>query len=108
MRADGLLIAFLVVGCSDVANTFEVLAPEARSAELHLCGKATELRRSGARFSTVRKITCEGAGEITIRFADRPPASCRVGYVTPGAVQDFQFEVDGLECRDAGERASNP
>jgi len=87
-----------MTGCDRAANTFEVNAPDAGSAELQLCGKATSLERSGDKLTVTRAISCEGDGVITVHFPNRPPVSCPIGYVTPGAVQNFRFKVDDGQC----------
>lgn len=98
MRAHLLLIPLLLVGCIRAQNTFEVSAPGAVSAELQLCAKTTRLTQSGELFTGARAIDCEGRGAITVRFADGPPVSCLVGYVTPGAAQSFRFKVAERQC----------
>jgi len=99
MRTGLLLLPLLLIGCDRTANTFEVQAPGAASAELRLCGRTTSLQPSGGKLAASRAITCEGEGDITVRFPKRPPVGCHVGYVTPGAAQDFRFKVDGDRCR---------
>ena len=98
MRAGLLLIPLLTVGCGRTANTFEVHAPESSSAVLHLCGQTTDLERSGEALAATRAITCEGHGVISVRFPNRPPVNCAIGYVTPGMEQSFRFDVDGDRC----------
>jgi len=90
----------LLAGCSPVRNTFEVDAaasPDA-VATLALCGKETPLNRSGQRLRVAFPITCEGHGEVRVQFEDGGRATCGVGYVTPGAVQDFRFRVHDGRC----------
>jgi hypothetical protein len=89
----------LVMGCGRTPNSFEVHAPDAASAELQLCGQVTNLKRSGDKLTATRGISCEGDGAIIVRFPNRAPVSCPVGYATPDAVQNFRFKVDGGQCK---------
>ena len=98
MRMSVLLLSLLVIGCERSPNSFTVHAPGAVSAELRLCGEAVGLARSGDTLSVTHAIRCEGEGTIAVHFPDRPSASCHIGYVTPGAVQNFRFKVDGDRC----------
>jgi hypothetical protein len=98
VKAGILLILLVMAGCDRAVNTFEVNAPGAASAELQLCGKATSLKRSGDKLTVTRAISCEGEGVIIVHFPNRAPVSCHIGYVTPGAVQSFQFKVDDGQC----------
>jgi len=81
-------------------NTFSVSDPTGRivGADLRLCGAVQPLHRFDQVFTAEVPITCEGDGEVRLHFADGKQASCVVGYVTPGAVQHFNFEVNGNEC----------
>lgn len=98
MRAILLLVPMLAAGCDRAANTFEVRAVGATSADLTLCGQSTRLKRMDGKFTGTLPIRCEGDGAIKVGFPDRPPVSCPIGYVTPGAVQSFKFEVDSGRC----------
>jgi hypothetical protein len=92
-------LPILVIGCSRSTNTFEVHAPEAASAELQLCGRATNLERSGDWFTASRSINCEGHGSIVVHLPEQKRVSCPIGYVTPGSVQSFKFQVTGDQCK---------
>ena len=98
MRAILLLVPMLAAGCDRTANTFEVRAVGATSADLILCGRSTPLERTDGKFTGTLPIRCEGDGTIKVGFPDRPPVNCPIGYVTPGAVQSFKFEVDSGRC----------
>lgn len=99
MRAILLLVPLLAVACGRAADTFEVRAEGASSAELALCGHSAPLDRTDGKFSGTLPIRCEGDGIIKISFPHRPPVSCPIGYVTPGAAQSFAFEVENGRCR---------
>lgn len=90
----------LLAGCSPVRNTFEVdtAASSDAVAILALCGRETPLTRSGQLLKVARPITCEGHGEVQVRLKDGSRASCVVGYVTPGAVQNFHFQLRDGRC----------
>lgn len=96
-----LLLLCLISGCSRVDNTFAISDPggNVASAELRLCGSQSELGRSGHQFSGKRRVTCEGSGEILVQLSDGRETSCRIGYVTPRAEQDFSFVVEDAQCR---------
>lgn len=98
MKAILLLSPLLAAGCDRAANTFEVRAVGATSADLTLCGQSTPLQRTDGKFTGTLPIRCEGDGAIKVNFPDRPSVSCPIGYVTPGAVQSFKFEVDNGRC----------
>ena len=90
----------LLVGCSPTgANTFQVdtaASPDA-VATLAICGKETPLKRRGPFLATDRSITCEGHGEVRVQRTGGGVSICPVGYVTPGAKQDFRFRLrDGI------------
>lgn len=82
------------------SNSFSVSDPAGRvvAADLRLCGATRPLHRAGRVLKAVVPITCEGHGDVRVRFADGSDASCLVGYVTPGAVQHFRFAVKGTAC----------
>ncbi len=98
MRVVLLLAPLLATGCDRTANTFEVRAVGATSADLTLCGQSTTLKRADGKFTGDVPIRCEGVGAIKVGFPDRPQVRCPIGYVTPGAVQSFKFEVDNGRC----------
>lgn len=105
MKAGALIVSLtLIVGvaaCGGVPNTFRVKADRnVASAELRLCGKKTLLQRRGGSFVGTQIVTCEGGGEIMIR-SENSSMSCELGYVTPGAPQDFSFVVEHGICRPA-------
>lgn len=90
----------VVSACSRVENTF-VVADEKKlvtAAELTLCGAEVPLRRSGGQFTVSKAIDCEGSGRIRLRYASGGKYDCIVGYVTPGAVQNFTFRATENGC----------
>ena len=95
-----ILVALVLTGCSAVPNTFEVdiAASPGATATLALCGNETPLTRIGGLLMTARPITCEGQGEVRVRFKDGGRARCGIGYVTPGALQDFRFRIRDGRC----------
>jgi hypothetical protein len=102
LRAGILVLPLLMAGCERAVNSFEVHTPGAASAELQLCGRLTSLEPSGGKLTATRAISCEGEGAIIVRFPNQPPVRCPIGYVTPGAVQSFRFNVDGDGCSPFG------
>ena len=105
MKAGALIMSLtLIVGvaaCGGAPNTFRVKADRnVASAELRLCGKNKHLQRLGDSFVGAQIVTCEGGGVIVIRSENRP-TTCILGYVTPGAPQDFSFVVEDGICRPA-------
>lgn len=63
-----------------------------------LCGQSTDLTRTGEQFKGVVPVRCEGDGIIKVRFPNQQAVNCTVGYVTPGAVQNFKFRVENGGC----------
>ncbi len=96
-----LLLLSMSVGCSRVDNTFAIGDPggNVTSAELRLCGSQIQLSRSDHQLSGKKRVTCEGEGEILVRLSDGRETSCHIGYVTPGAEQNFAFIVENAQCR---------
>lgn len=92
---------FSLVSCKKVNNEFIVRDPEraVSSAGLRLCGKRLNLTKSGSEMRGKMPITCEGEGSILVRLADGKATSCRIGYVTPGAEQTFEFVIEDGQCR---------
>ena len=100
MRWLALVIPIIVSACSRVENTF-VVADEQKivaAAELTLCGAEVPLQRSGGRLTVSKVIDCEGSGRIRLRYASGGEYDCIVGYVTPGAVQNFTFRATKSGC----------
>lgn len=105
MRTAALILSLtLIVGvaaCGGAPNTFRVKADrDVASAELRLCGKNKHLQRLGDSFVGAQIVTCEGGGDIMIR-SKNSSTICILGYVTPGAPQDFSFVVEDGICRPA-------
>jgi hypothetical protein len=98
MRWCLLLLALPLAGCAK--NTFVVEDPKGlvKSATLSLCGSETPLDRSGHSFTLVRRVNCEGDGEIRLIYHDGVPGHCPIGYVTSDAVQDWRFRADPSGC----------
>jgi hypothetical protein len=98
---------FMVVGlfslssCKKIDNEFIVRDPggAVSSAELRLCGKRLNLDKSGGEMRGKMTITCEGEGSVLVRLGDDKETFCRIGYVTPGAAQKFEFVVEDGQCR---------
>jgi hypothetical protein len=86
--------------CGRVENTFTVRDPAGSiiGAELALCGGRSALRDNGEWLSLSTRLGCEGSGEIVVRLSDGRVASCRIGYVTPGLRQEFEFVVQANRC----------
>lgn len=107
IRMKRMAIVLMVLGfsslasCKKVDNEFIVhdLGGTVSSAELRLCGKSLNLTKSGSEMRGKMPITCEGEGSILVRFADGKETSCRIGYVTLGAEQTFEFVVEDGQCR---------
>jgi hypothetical protein len=96
------LLLLSIGGCGMlVDNAFVVDDPGevVASAKLNLCGSERMLDRTDHRFSTSMRIDCEGEGKILLRLSNGHEISCLVGYVTPGAKQDFEFVVERSQCR---------
>lgn len=102
MRRAILLLSLLplVEGCDRVDNTFKVTDPggAVAAAELRLCGSQVKLTQSNHQFGGATAVTCEGEGEILVHLSDGRETSCHIGYVTPGAKQNFEFIVEGAQC----------
>lgn len=100
MRWLAFAILMLVSGCSRVPNSF-VVEDQNRavaSAKLVLCGSETPFERTGDRLVVSKRIECEGSGLVRLRYASGEEHECVVGYVTPGAVQDFTFRATKNGC----------
>lgn len=63
-----------------------------------LCDRETRLTARGDHLTAGVPITCEGCGEVRLRSGDGASATCQIGYVTPGAVQEFYFVLQRGEC----------
>jgi hypothetical protein len=101
MKTAAVLMTLVLVACSPgTSDSFDVRIADgaAMTATLKLCGEEVALVRKGDHFTGTRRTRCEGGGEIVVAFSDRPPVSCNVGYVTPGAAQDFSYVVQGGAC----------
>ena len=92
---------FSLSSCMRVSNEFIVRDPEGivYSAELRLCGRRLQLTKSEGELRGAMPITCEGEGSILVQRSDGGEATCRIGYVTPGAEQRFKFSVENGQCR---------
>lgn len=95
------LAALLLEGCGAVSNTFVVNDPEgqARAAEVELCGTSTILPASYRGFRGAVPISCEGGGKVLVRFENGRETTCVVGYVTPGAEQQFDYLISDGKCQ---------
>lgn len=101
MRCIALAIPLVLSACSTVENTF-VVEDEQKSivaATLVLCGSVTPLQRRGDRLVVSQSIDCEGSGHIRLRYASGDEHNCPVGYVTPGAEQNFTYRATEIGCR---------
>lgn len=96
-----LVTGFLAIaGCSAAHNDFTIedRGGRIRAANLDLCGSSIPLRRWNERFSLSWEVDCEGSGKIELVLASGQKASCPIGYVTPGAKQDFRFRLVRTGC----------
>lgn len=93
--------AFGLSSCERASNEFIIRDPEdvVSSAELRLCGERLQLTKSGGEIRGEMPITCEGEGGIQVRLSDGRETVCRIGYVTPGAEQAFEFVVENGQYR---------
>jgi hypothetical protein len=104
MRFGALTLAFfslILYSCKISYNRFIVRDPERSviSANLLLCGRIIGLSKTADAFRALMPATCEGEGKIIIRLSNREETVCRVGYVTPGAEQTFEFSVKSWRCQ---------
>jgi len=101
MRTLALAALLALAACSAVANTFTVEDEKGTvtAANLVICGSTTPLVRTDGNFSVSKLIDCEGEGRIRLTYASGHEGECLVGYVTPGAKQDFRFRASETECR---------
>ena len=101
MRTFAFAALLALAACSAVENTFAVEdeAGAVKTATLVLCGSTTTLLRSNGRLSVSRPIDCEGEGRIRLTYASGQQRECLVGYVIPGAKQDFRFRASEADCQ---------
>lgn len=101
MRTLAFATLLALAACSTVENTFTVEDEKGavKAADLVLCGSTTPLQRSDGRYSISKPIDCEGEGHIRLTYASGHERECLVGYVTPGAKQDFRFRASETECQ---------
>ena len=100
-----ILISSLLLGaCSRTENHFIVEDPDSQiaRADVLLCGRKVRLSNEVAQYIGKAEVDCEGEGTLSIQLKDGATVSCKVGYVTPGAIQAFHFALEGRECRQAG------
>jgi hypothetical protein len=101
MRSLAFAALLTLAACSRAENTFTV-EDEQRSvtaASLVLCGSTTPLQRLDGRLFVSKPINCEGRGYIRLSYLSGREWDCPVGYVTPGAKQDFKFRATEAECQ---------
>ena len=93
-------ILTLLHACSSVSNDFLIVDSDhsVTEARLHLCGADRPLVRHGNNFRLSFNIRCEGEGEIIVTLSDGSSLSCKIGYVTPGARQKFDFIIENRRC----------
>ena len=91
---------FCLSSCTKISNGFSVKDAEGTisSAELRLCNNRLQLIKSGGEFRGEMLITCEGEGIILVHLSDGRETACKIGYVTPGAKQNFQFSLEHGSC----------
>jgi len=90
-----------LAGCgSTLRDSFMVEDPQGQitGGALHLCEKVVPLDQVGEDWHANMHVDCEGRGEIRLVLADGEEATCEVGYVTPGALQDFLFRLEDGAC----------
>lgn len=96
-----LLSLLFASGCKRlVDNKFTIADPEGSvtSAVVQLCGSQVKLSRSKGGFSGYKKVNCDGDGKIVVLLSGGRETSCPIGYVAPGAKQEFPFIVQGGRC----------
>ena len=100
MRQLALVMALVLSACSMVENSFVVEDEQNAvvAATLVVCGSETPLRRGGERLVVSKRISCEGSGHIRLRYASGAEHDCPVGYVTPGAPQNFTYRATETGC----------
>jgi len=101
MRPLAFATLFALAACSRAENTFTVEDEQraVTAASLVLCDSTTPLQRLDSRLSVSKPIDCEGSGYIRLTYASGRVWDCPVGYVTPGAKQDFKFRATEAECQ---------
>lgn len=101
MRLLFLTSLLALAGCSMFGekNSFTVWDERGvvSSAQLVLCGARSHFERKNGRFTAIRQIDCEGSGYILLTDSDGDQRQCMVGYVTPGAAQEFTYRE--RECQ---------
>lgn len=99
MRVLALAIVLALGGC-EKDDSFLVDDPHnlVRSATLFVCSSATPMHRVGSAVKVTRAITCENQGYIRLIYRDGTREYCGVGYVTPGAEQDWRFRAEPTSC----------
>jgi len=100
MRLLALLSITAITACTQAENGFVVEDQQQRveTATLVLCGSETPLRRKGDQLEVSKVVQCEGEGRIKLRYSSGDEHECVVGYVTPGAVQNFAFHATNNGC----------
>ena len=95
-----LIIILTLDGCNRVDNGFSVHDPKNKvvSAELQICKDRLQLSRSGEYLSIIKRIDCEGEGNIKLKLSDGSPIYCHIGYVSSGLEQRFEFELMNGDC----------
>ncbi|HKC03070.1 MAG TPA: hypothetical protein VKC17_07180 [Sphingomicrobium sp.] len=101
MRLFAFAALLTLAACSRAENTF-IVEDEQQSVtagSLVLCGSTTPLQRLDGRLSVSKRIGCEGHGYIRLTYKSGREWDCPVGYVTPGAKQDFKFRATEADCQ---------
>jgi hypothetical protein len=95
------LASLCLASCKEAVNTFKVrdVKSAVHSAEVQLCGKRIVLTKTDEAFAGNISINCEASGVILVRLANGREITCPIGYVTTGANQAFEFEVEDGTCR---------
>jgi hypothetical protein len=98
--------ALALSGCGPKPATFQIEAEGVESASLSLCGKETPMKLVGKVFTTDRRITCSGEGDIQLKYKGGPKVACHIQYVSanfPGRwkyfAQNGQCGLDSLEVK---------
>ena len=68
------------------------------TATLVLCGSETPLQRTGDQLAVCKVVQCEGDGHIERQYSSDDGLECVVGYVMPGAVQNFTIRATDSGC----------
>lgn len=100
MRSIAFALAISLAACSGAESTFSVKDEHGlvTAARLELCGSEASLQRRNGQFTARKTVDCESSGRIRLTHASGAQHDCLIGYVTPGAEQDWTFRATGSGC----------